>query len=460
MSLPFTEIIFGDYSSGKTWGSYVYKRPMPGDFLANAAYRTGPLDLAFPPIIVNSVCSSGSGWMFRFMGYTDSNRTYSFRDVAGGGYGLSQSGWHSCYNDCYSGGGLISRQGQIMARGVTTNVDVGWLSQSCTAGVGACARTGSWVCNAAQTGTTCTATAGTPTTETCNGIDDDCNGTVDNGPSTTCAAAIDLGTLNAGATVFTRTDFVPSTAGAEQWYLVRLPLNADMNQHGTGTPQIRLVGSASLRFEVRSSCAGSPLVGGTGSPATGLTSWSFSDNAATPGPAAYTTRNIAWPATVYVRVYRVSAPTTCATQTLTVSRPTGSEYQGSFTVGVTPYGRAQCTDWNTFRASIDPARTYTSITLRSSVNTAGRTCTGAAANTLCQAIRNGHASATVSVACGGFTWTVGQCYAGQVEVNADGTFCSCSSSWAARPCHQDPNFGGVGIGSCGAANQEIMVNCQ
>ncbi len=107
-----------------------------------------------------------------------------------------------------------------------------------------------------------------------------------------------------------------------------------------------------------------------------------------------------------------------------------------------------------------PYRAYTSITLRSSINGTGRTCTGAAANTLCQAIRTAHGAATISVACGGFTWSVGQCYAGQVEVNADGTFCSCSSSWAARPCHQDPNFGGVGIGSCGAANQEIVVNCQ
>ncbi len=233
-----------------------------------------------------------------------------------------------------------------------------------------------------------------------------------------------------------------------------------MNQHGTGTPQIRLTGSASLRFEVRSSCAASPLGCGAGGTATGLTAWSFADTAAAPGASMYNTRNTAWPAAVYIRVYRVSATTTCATQTLSVTRPTGSEYQGSFTVGVTPYGRAQCTDWNAFRAGINPSRAYTSITLRSSVNGTGRTCTGAAANTLCQAIRTAHATGPVSVSCGGSTWTVGQCYAGQVEVNADGLFCNCSSSWAARPCHQDPNFGGVGIGSCGAANQEIMVNCQ
>ena len=113
-----------------------------------------------------------------------------------------------------------------------------------------------------------------------------------------------------------------------------------------------------------------------------------------------------------------------------------------------------------FRTSIDPARTYTSITLRGSANTAGRTCTGAAANTLCQALRTGASSATVSVACGGFTWSVGQCYAGQVELDVGGAFCSCASTYTARPCHLDANFGGLNGASCGAANQTLIVNCQ
>ncbi len=60
------------------------------------------------------------------------------------------------------------------------------LSTTCTAGVGACARTGAWVCNGAQTGTTCSATPATPTAETCNGIDDDCDGTIDDGVTRSC----------------------------------------------------------------------------------------------------------------------------------------------------------------------------------------------------------------------------------------------------------------------------------
>jgi hypothetical protein len=51
------------------------------------------------------------------------------------------------------------------------------IGQPCTVGLGACARSGTLICNAVQTGTTCSASAGAPGAETCgNGIDEDCNG--------------------------------------------------------------------------------------------------------------------------------------------------------------------------------------------------------------------------------------------------------------------------------------------
>jgi len=49
----------------------------------------------------------------------------------------------------------------------------------CQAGVGACVRLGSTRCNAAGTGTECGAVPGAPATETCNQIDDNCNGMTD-----------------------------------------------------------------------------------------------------------------------------------------------------------------------------------------------------------------------------------------------------------------------------------------
>jgi hypothetical protein len=53
------------------------------------------------------------------------------------------------------------------------------LGDLCSDGVGACLRYGSMRCNAAGTGTECSVVAGTGTTELCNEIDDDCNGDTD-----------------------------------------------------------------------------------------------------------------------------------------------------------------------------------------------------------------------------------------------------------------------------------------
>ncbi|MGM0555182.1 MAG: putative metal-binding motif-containing protein [Myxococcota bacterium] len=59
---------------------------------------------------------------------------------------------------------------------------------TCTVGTGACESTGTYVCKADGSGTICDATEGSPSTETCgNDIDDDCDGDVDEG----CACDFD-----------------------------------------------------------------------------------------------------------------------------------------------------------------------------------------------------------------------------------------------------------------------------
>jgi hypothetical protein len=450
---------------------------------------------------------------------------YELDDAVSGGVGCRVANPYT--SGCSCGAGFTAQPYRVIVDASTgligsrifvcTRAPAGALGAACTVGVGACARTATNVCTTDGSATVCNTTPGTPTaetcnnvddncngsidesltracytgsaatrgrgicrdgtetcaagawsacagqvlptTETCNSLDDNCNGTVDDNSSTACGSAINLGSIPNNGSV-TRTDWIAGPAGSEQWYVVDFPIYVDFAQHGTGTPQIELTAGPSVRFDVYSACGGSPLGCGSGGTAAGRTTWSFSDTASLNGAGAYTTRNVTWPARVYIRVYRVSAPTTCATQTLRITRPSGSEYQAAFTVGVTPNSTVACTAWNNFRLNINPARTYTSITMRGTNSPTGRTCTGAAANTLCQALRTGNTSGTVSVSCGGVVWSVGQCYSGQVELNADGTFCSCASSWAVRPCHLDPNFGGVNTGSCGAANQTMIVNCQ
>jgi len=55
------------------------------------------------------------------------------------------------------------------------------LGTACSSGgVGTCNRTGTFICNMAGTGTQCSVTtSGSPTSELCNGLDDDCDGTAD-----------------------------------------------------------------------------------------------------------------------------------------------------------------------------------------------------------------------------------------------------------------------------------------
>ncbi len=53
------------------------------------------------------------------------------------------------------------------------------LGAACSAGQGACQRSGLTVCNGAGTAVTCSATPGSPTAPACDGVDNDCDGVVD-----------------------------------------------------------------------------------------------------------------------------------------------------------------------------------------------------------------------------------------------------------------------------------------
>jgi len=53
------------------------------------------------------------------------------------------------------------------------------LGTSCSVGTGACQSTGSYVCTVDGSGTECNAVAGSPSTEICDGLDNDCDGSTD-----------------------------------------------------------------------------------------------------------------------------------------------------------------------------------------------------------------------------------------------------------------------------------------
>jgi hypothetical protein len=76
-------------------------------------------------------------------------------------------------------------------------VDDEFVDHTSTCGVGACASTGWAQCDDGFFSDTCT--PGAPTTETCNGVDDNCDGTVDNAAIPTGTPSVTLSRISGGA---------------------------------------------------------------------------------------------------------------------------------------------------------------------------------------------------------------------------------------------------------------------
>jgi cysteine-rich repeat protein len=130
-------------------------------------------------------------------------------------------------------------------------------------------------------------------------------------------------------------------------------------------------------------------------------------------------------------------------------------FSGMFTTAMG--GQDHCPAWNAFRASIAGGG-YTKITMRGSNDMVGRVCNGANADTLCQNLKNGLASATL---CDGFTWRIGNCGAG-VELTTASALCQCEVTHSVRPCigGGNPNWGGMNTATCNGPSQTLEVICE
>ena len=93
---------------------------------------------------------------------------------------------------------------------------------------------------------------------------------------------------------------------------------------GSGTPAITVTSTASgeFVFDLLPACTGgTQMTCGVGGPnASGRNDWSFTDNVSLTGQNQFTSRNVAWPNTVYIRVYRLTAGESCDSYTLSVAR--------------------------------------------------------------------------------------------------------------------------------------------
>lgn len=119
---------------------------------------------------------------------------------------------------------------------------------------------------------------------------------------------------------------------------------------------------------------------------------------------------------------------------------------------------AQCDAWNNFLFNQLTSGSYNSISMSSSFNPTGVTCSNpSSATQICNAL---HSGSSTAVFCDGHTWFVGAC--GGIELNVDFGVCFCnfgSNTPTVRPC-TGSNWGGIGTETCSAPSQTMTVVCQ
>ena len=109
--IPFSQVLFGNHAGSKAFAGTIYRQTVIADFInvhQNTHYYVGE------PTTVQGACAGGVS-MFTWMGFTSNTDTFHFRDVDGNGFGLTASGFRSCYDTCV-GGNLNGAPGMIFVR--------------------------------------------------------------------------------------------------------------------------------------------------------------------------------------------------------------------------------------------------------------------------------------------------------------------------------------------------------
>jgi hypothetical protein len=143
------------------------------------------------------------------------------------------------------------------------------------------------------------------------------------GGGASCGAARSLGPIAVNGSASASANIGPG-AGASAWFSATFTPNASGDRGGTPTITINPPGA--FYIQVLPNCAGGSFFCGAAgdvanSASTGITTFAWGD--ANPGLVGYTTANQpGWPTSVIIQVTRTSAPTTCgeAAFSLTITR--------------------------------------------------------------------------------------------------------------------------------------------
>lgn len=143
---------------------------------------------------------------------------------------------------------------------------------------------------------------------------DSATGCVDDGASDLCATATPIGTgaMTVGETRMGTIGSLP-VAGSAAWYTIQFPPTGGSMPH----VDFAMNDSASFAFDVFGDCGGTVGACTSGEGAAGLTAWDFNDGCVP--SVCHSSRAVAWPAQLWIRVRRLTVSASCTYYQLRVS---------------------------------------------------------------------------------------------------------------------------------------------